>query len=585
TPEQKLILYGDTTKKNTADQQKAIWDKFPDNKIYAANYILAYKGWSYDGRNRDLILSEINRAVRVDPDNAFYNYLAAGIILKDACNEVAVPPANSKANQQYQYRIEIKDRALLEKAMREYLAGINKPYCRSYTSELLKQRLQILGEDSSLTGQLERISIAASVLLPHLNHYRTIARCMPEYAGILIKEGKTQEAAQYLKTWPRLIRDVNSDDGYLITLLVAGAIARIDAEKLPPLYDKLGMADAAKATASEAESLYKPVREWKEKSKRTNYAVCSNHGSILTNICLPGLGQELTSKELAPARYAEYVFFQKITLALINLALIAGMIVAIGAALYWRFRNGSSLLLLAPPLMTVVKILGLGAVLPCIAYFIISQFEPLSGYDLGLRLNSGRFVAQMALLLALVPVLVLTLTRRYVTARCGELGVATPPASGIIQKITIITGLTLLCVEAFTPLGLSAPKEIFTGRDGIYNYHFAVFCMTHIILVAAIAILAGVFLFQLVNKVIALFNGGKYSIYHGAAARILLLIFALAVLVLTCVFRPILDWREAAFIREDQIIFGSAESFTKIEGEVVKELKDAINQAMAKIQK
>ena len=62
-----------------------------------------------------------------------------------------------------------------------------------------------------------------------------------------------------------------------------------------------------------------------------------------------------------------------------------------------------------------------------------------------------------------------------------------------------------------------------------------------------------------------------------------LLIFALTVVILTCAFRPVLNWRETEFIREDQIIFGSAESLTKIEGEVVKELKDAINQAMTKI--
>ena len=41
TPEQKLILNGDRARKTNFEQQKAIWEKFPDNKIYAANYILA----------------------------------------------------------------------------------------------------------------------------------------------------------------------------------------------------------------------------------------------------------------------------------------------------------------------------------------------------------------------------------------------------------------------------------------------------------------------------------------------------------------------------------------------------------------
>ena len=40
TPEEKLILYGDRSRKSNADRQKAIWERFPENKIYLANYII-----------------------------------------------------------------------------------------------------------------------------------------------------------------------------------------------------------------------------------------------------------------------------------------------------------------------------------------------------------------------------------------------------------------------------------------------------------------------------------------------------------------------------------------------------------------
>lgn len=565
TPEQKLILYGDPDKKTRVEQQKAIWEKFPDNKIYAANYIISLISL---GNSKDCdFIAEIERAGKIDPDNALYNYLAAGILLKDACNQVELPRADRKAKPQY--RFELKDRALLDKAMHEYLAGVNKKYCNSYTADLLKQRLQIMGEANSLTGQLEQMVLGAGTLLPQLSNYRNIGKYMPEYANILIKEGKKQEALQYLNTWKKFFQHVNSDGDWFIGVLVSDAIASIDAEKLPTLYNKLGMAETAKNVTRETELLSIPVREWKEK-KRDKNTIPYSRGGILPGMLLPALGRECTSEELAPERYAEYVLCQKITLSLINFILIIWMICAIGGALYWRIRSGARLLLLSPPPLTVLKILGLGVVLPCVIYFVLSQIEMLSGYDYGLSANGARFIAQMALLLLLIPAIVLMLTGRYVTARCHELGVETPPPSGKIQKISVITGLAVLAFAAFAPLSMTTPQKL---------------SPTAIILLIAGIILAVLIILRIAQWAAVLFSGKKYSTYYGATARTVMLTFALAVLVLTCVFRPILDWREAEFIREDKIMFGSAESFTKVEGEVVRELKNAINQALTRISK
>lgn len=572
TPEQKLILYGDRNRKTRVEQQKAIWGKFPDNKIYAANYIQVLISTG-SNTNRDFILAEINRASQLEPENALYNYLATGIMLKDACKEEPLPKADNKAKQQY--RFEVKDRALLEKAMREYLDGTNKKYCRSYSNDLLKEKLQIMGEVNSLSGQLEQLTVAAGTLLPQLNHYRNSAKYMPEYAGILINEGKKDEALQYLNSWKQYYQHMNADNCFLIGVLVNCAIATIDAEKLPPLYEKLGMSESAKTVAKNAPLLAKPVREWKEKIRRTDQAAYRNSAGILTGMLMPAMGREFTSEELAPERYAEYVFFQKITLALINLLLITGIISAAVVALYWRFRTGSRLLLLAPPPLTVLKITGIGVVLPCVVYFLLSQLEMFSGYNYGIPVNYPRFVAQMLLLMVIIPLLVLTLTRKYVSVRCCELGVANPPPSGKIQKIFILIGLLLIVAAAFAPLPVVTPPLRHAS-----NPPAAIF-----LLIGGGVILLLVFLFRTASGLADLFAGGKFRIYHGATARMAMLTFAFAVLVLTCVFRPILDWREAEFVRKDKIVFGSPESFTRVEGDMVKELTDATNRALAEINK
>jgi hypothetical protein len=335
------------------------------------------------------------------------------------------------------------------------------------------------------------------------------------------------------------------------------------------------MPESAKTVAKNAQLLAKPVREWKEKIRRTNQETYRNSAGILTSMLMPALGREFTSEELAPERYAEYVFFQKITLALINLLLITGIVSAAIVALCWRFRTGSRLLLLTPPPQNILKITGIGVILPCVVYFVLSQFEMFSGYNYGIPVNYPRFVAQMLLLMVIIPLSVLTLSRKYVSTRCCELGVANPPPSGKIQKIFILIGFLLIFVAAFAPLPVVTP-----ALRHAPNPPAAIF-----LLISGGAILLLVFLFRTVTGLADLFAGGKFRIYHGAAARMTMLTFALAILVLTCVFRPVLDWREAEFIRKDKIVFGSPESFTRVEGDMVRELTDATNRVLAEINK
>lgn len=566
TPEQEFILYGDRTKKTHIEQQRAIWEKFPDNRIYAANYILSLMSGN-SVKDRDFIIDEIRRVSRLDPDNALYNYLAAGVMLKDACNEMELP--REKKNAKPQYRFELKDRALLDKAMREYLAGTNKKYCCSYTVDLLKQRLQIMGEDVSITGQIGKMIAGAGALWPQWREYRTI-RDMPEYAAILIKEGRKQEALKCMNTWKQFLRHVNFDNGaWFIGVLNTAGIAEADAEKLPPLYERLGMPELAGTVAQNTEALCKPVREWRAKRLNAKSGP-SVRGGVLACMLLPGLGHEFTSEELASERYAEYAFLQKIALSMINMELIAGMIFALIAALFWRFRNGSRLLLLAPPPLTILKVLGFGVVLPCVVYFLLAQIKLLSGYDCEIPVSSTRFAGQMLILLLLIPSAVLMLTRRCVAARCYELGVAIPLPDGRIRKIATSAGLALLFIAAFAPLPVA--------RTGIPHLPAA------IILLTGLAILTVLIILRIGHWAAALFCDKKHGVYYGAVARMLMLTFALAVLVLTCIFRPILDWREAEFVRQDKIMFGS-EYGTRAEEDLGRELKSGIDRAMDGISK
>ena len=63
TPNESLILYGDRTKKSKHDQQKAIWARFPEDKVYLANYILSLQG---DNKiSNETMLEELQKAKKI----------------------------------------------------------------------------------------------------------------------------------------------------------------------------------------------------------------------------------------------------------------------------------------------------------------------------------------------------------------------------------------------------------------------------------------------------------------------------------------------------------------------------------------
>ena len=78
-------MFGDTTRKTRSDQERAIWEKDPENKTYYANYLRILVG-DYQkedsGISFDYLEKEVRRGEELDPDNAFYNYILAAVLFK-----------------------------------------------------------------------------------------------------------------------------------------------------------------------------------------------------------------------------------------------------------------------------------------------------------------------------------------------------------------------------------------------------------------------------------------------------------------------------------------------------------------------
>ena len=78
TAEQRFLLEGDTTRATRREQQRAIWEAHPDNKVYLGNYLTALASTGADTLPLDYLRQELAAARKIDPENARMDYLRPG---------------------------------------------------------------------------------------------------------------------------------------------------------------------------------------------------------------------------------------------------------------------------------------------------------------------------------------------------------------------------------------------------------------------------------------------------------------------------------------------------------------------------
>ncbi|MDD5697270.1 MAG: permease prefix domain 1-containing protein [Victivallaceae bacterium] len=566
TPEEQLILYGDRSRNSRADQQKAIWERFPDDKIYLANYaltLLAERGKSKSGQEE--IFSVLNTAERNDPDNALYNYLVAGLLLEKAGKYEKIRRQNTP---QGEWEFRITDRQLANRAVEEYIKGTRKKYFKTYIMALVRRRFDIMGKPRSMSENIRQIAIAADVLLPQLNCLRNIAREIWGYAETLQQEGEQQAALKIIAPWKRYLEQVTEDAGLLIDVLVDTAIAAIGEKKLPEIYRRAGKPETAEQVKRELARIVAPVNDWKKRpqSKALEPEKLIK-ASVLAGLLLPAIKTDFSERELAAGRKIEYLAAEKLGLMVLNMLFMIGMIGGLLTAFYWRRCSGQKAMLLTPSPDLVGKIFLMSVMLPLAAYVLISVLGFIGGHEYNIRINFPGLSAQLSLLLVVILTTIFVFIRKHIRQRCLELGVEVPAAKTDRCRQTAVIGLcSLLGLLALIPLpAFCAPGSV----KYLLGAGFAV--------AAGLLALGVIFAAPYLS---AMFSGKRYALYYGALAKTAVPVLALAMIFMTLIVMPYLDWREARLISEDRIIYGQPRSFTPVEYRVTQRLKRAMLKAL-----
>ena len=576
TPEQRFVLLGDTSRTNAVDRQKALWERWPADKVYAHNYLTVLIGNYGDsmgptlGARYEHLKGEVEKIRPLDPDNARFDYILASKELDQAAEITSSQTNAPDGSQRTQLAWTIKDRAKLDEAMARLKEGLGRPVYRRYTREMNVRKLEVVGRPKTLYEEIYVISILAGTLLPDCSAMRQLARASIKYGELLASEGRANEARVFLDAGKRLAIQMNLDSFTLIDVLVASAIADMGRQLVPPVYEGLGDAVRARRALTEGAALAGPVRVWKERRKARTDAAESDRalrvqGTILGGLLLPALAEYPTGEELAPGRNVEYAVAGGIVVSLLSAVFLLCMIGCFLGALMHRMK-GSAPLLLLPTWSATFRLLLWSIVVPLGAYFALTHYPPLSGRDAGLVFNAPKFGLQCAVLVWLLVWLPEVLAERWVRRRCRELLIAVPPPTTLGA---LLTG-GMLGVVAL--IGL-LPASVLNTRNDVTPW---------LLLALGVGVGVGVLMLAVRAAAARVREKGAYPLFRGSALRSRIPVYAMALILVSLLARPYLRFEQQRWLARDTVMgFDTSGGFTAAEQRVTDRLKTEMATAAA----
>ena len=567
TADQRFLLEGDTSRDEPHAQKRAIWEAHPTNLVYLGNYLSALAAGPGQDTNRlAYCREEIAAARKVDPENARLDYLEAAWMLQAAAEVVQSSPGEDEDGDKLpDYTLEIRDRAALDEAMNLLIEGAKKPHLRRYSAEMLQLQFQVLGPPRRLIELVQRVAVAAGVLLPDLAGHRNLSRASRSYAKLLIAEGRPEEAIPFLEAWHPLTGHLARDSFTLIDVLVVGALAKDAGQTVPPIYRAMGREDEADLAATRAAALAKPVADWRQDREKADGSdgetIARKRGGVLVRLLLPALGTWPDESEYAPSRTVEYAAATEGLLAVLCLALLAVMLLCLAMTLRWRLTGGdaaSQPALLMPEMRVLGRILLLGVLVPLAAFLLITRWLPMSGHAWSLAAGEHKLLAEGCLLLSALVVIPVGMTATFVRRRCEALGV---PATDWYARylswpfgLGVVTLALIWLCPATEHEGVKIVARIAAGVIGIS------------FVVGALLTLAQGF-------------GGQrtYGKFYGTSFLTLIPVLALVIIALGFLARPYLGMAQADSLAKDTLVYESDRpGFTRLESDLVDQLKAEI---------
>jgi len=554
----RFLFTGDQSRLDRPSQQRAIWERAPENRCYYANYILHLIECpdNLSPAQRAHLEEELRRGEALDPENALYNYLLAFFWMERAATieQNVMRPDGTTGNL-----LQVNDRALLEQAIQEIFKANQKPRLQRYLRTMWQARLQHVPPPEHLEDSIRIISLLAGQILPDLQRWRALASVTADGARLLASEGRTEDARRLLETYERLGLKLTEDSWCMVDVLVAVAILGIGQREGVAACSELDGDAAARDLAEHFGQRLAHYNAWNARRRTLPASVplkrmLRQHGSSMVGLLLPALGEASVSCEsLAPSRALEQTILELVC-SWVLLAIWWVALLVTGILALVRTLRGSGGFWPAPDRTLAMQALVLGLCLPPLLYFLYSRGLSIAGRDFSVHMLAPRMVLELALVCLTTLCLTIPLTLRWIRSQCPN---RTPnhtsgEALRICFALELVSSVAILSIIADHCLGIGV-------LGGWWILPFAVAALFTLLLVTR----AGFFCLLAVGC-------QKRDPAYGTAARGLLPVLALAVLLWGGLICPHLERMETRCLQSDTLLYSPPQSgeFTPAEARV-----------------
>jgi len=591
--EQRFLFVGDTSRKRFSQQQRAIWEAHPDRIEYLDNYLtfLVEDQMNSKAFPPDYLITEFEHAKALDPENARYNYLLAGLLIKSSTSiknvdEDEIPPeeiaaAGSSCSYGWtcggrtRYQFEIRDRNLLNRAMTEILEGAKKPYFRSYAGAMAHERIAQLPRATKVEEQAARVRMATGRFLPENAIGDEIVKAVARCAALAQQEGDTELSERLLQSWyPYATKMAEDGETGLDLLVIQYSMSQAEFD-FAPIFVSMNREAQAEAVRKLARSARAPYL-----GRSAQVPVNEDEGGLRDpRVQQGGL---LSGTFVAPMYYppgtslrqivsVNQNVLERIGLLGIALTLSAALIGSILIALRWiwaRTDTGQPVLILLRPL-AFARVVAYSILIPLFVYVVYTRWTTFSGREYSVLFMGGRFALELALLGFAMVCMSMLQTSHYVRARCEAIDIPTPAA--ISRKTLGFGGLLAVlaassCVAMNYWTGERANMTVMVGQYGV----FIGFLVAFAVVVA--------------QRFARCLTGARsFGQYYGTVARSLIPVLATGLVILCGLVNPYLANAETRLIHNTPHIVFDADhpGITELEVAGVAPLKLATYEALA----
>ncbi|RYD20388.1 MAG: hypothetical protein EOP88_15225, partial [Verrucomicrobiaceae bacterium] len=428
----RLLLFGDLNQGDKVLRMEALWHSEPTNPAFYACHAVTHLL-----EKETLPPDYLETARRIDPENSWFLYLAAGSEMMKVVKKEQKPTkrvAGKVVREIKTYKILDPERyartlQLLEEAGR-------LPKFQSYKTEMMRARMRLIPQrtfEEFLDSQLCMMSMGTGII-----HLRKVPDVMAARMMQLADAGDVEGFKAFSKTSESLLDKMTAEEpGTLVDELVLAVVAGVTAEYQEHAFKKLGM---------EEEAL-----RWKNMSARLQARAENRHKRpfIVDGKAVPagkqtglffGDGVEMvarhaehqppvTDAELEPGRLFEHEMASRFlahALWVLFLPCAAVLfcyrfcVTAVSRRLSLRMRD-------LLDFRDHAWVIGLGVLLPFLFVMAVNRLTPLGGREFGMRgtlmmLPLAHFVG-LWLLWLVVPVQVI---RWRLRRRAGHFGFRGP---------------------------------------------------------------------------------------------------------------------------------------------------------------